>query len=250
MQKRNRIVSAVLSIALMTGIGCAPDQVEPNSGASNATQAAAETEKAEFAPKQENVTALASAPYTIAWNDFSRTTTTYQCTEIAIRSCLECSRNNYPAYVESGCQSTSDTRSCTYCAQSTPTTTRVPLPDGDLIDVTIEHNMTASDGIEFRLESAPNVTWWKQVALIGGGDTWTVWNQDGQSWCNWPQAQTANCNTNSQWANVVLASGTRFRFSKAKVFGWHTEMYNLYNLHERLTDGDRVTFRWVQDTAN
>ncbi|WP_158616261.1 MULTISPECIES: hypothetical protein [Corallococcus] len=51
------------------------------------------------------------------------------------------------------------------------------------------------------------MTWWKQVTLVGGGDN----------------------------------------FSKARLFGVHTDMYTLGNLGDPLTGGDRVTFRWIHD---
>lgn len=47
---------------------------------------------------------------------------------------------------------------------------------------------------------------------------------------------------------VVLASGSKFVFSKSKgIFGTHTNVYELSNLSSMLTGGDRVTFRWVRD---
>ena len=48
------------------------------------------------------------------------------------------------------------------------------LPDGDLIIVTIDHNVASPNiFIEFVLEAGPYVTWWKGIALPGGQEIWT-----------------------------------------------------------------------------
>jgi hypothetical protein len=195
----------------------------------------------------------ALAATTITWADLSKETVTQQSgcvSDYYLHSCGFCEATPFhyrDAANASGCNFNDyrddlDDKCWTCDRASFPVSKRVPLPDGDLIDVTIEH------GVEFRLESASNVTWWKQVAIVGGGEYWSVWNENGNAWCNYPYASTAGCNTNSQWVHIVTAPGTRFVFSKSKgIFGVHTEMYNLYNLAERLSGGDRVTFRWVKD---
>ncbi|WNG45315.1 hypothetical protein F0U60_15290 [Archangium minus] len=247
---RNHIASAVLSLGLMAGFGCGPLEMEPTEPSADAVLSGAEAVMDEAAPKQgADVSALASRPYLITWSDFSRTAPVHQiCTSYHFMSCRDCYLYNNNAYYLSRCVSPTDIYpfGCSYC-NSYATTDRVLLPDGDLIDVSIEHNATSVEGIEFRLESAPNVRWWKQVALTGVADNWTVWNENGQSWCNWPQPRTAGCNTNSQWTETTLNPGSMFIFSKVQPFGNRTESYVLYNLAERLTGGDRVTFRWVED---
>lgn len=251
MQMQNWLVSTVLGLTLAGAAGCGP-QEEPLPTASP------EATLPSPAPQQEDEggTVSAMATTTITWADFAKTKVTgvYSCITVSSpQSCSFCASS--PAYsVEystSGCTAPYDIdHTCNTCVKAwyPNVTQRVALPDGDLIDVTIEHGVTAPDGVEFRLESGPNVTWWKQVGLVGGGDHWRVWNEGGNSWCNWPSSSTAGCNTNSQWANIVTSPGTYFVFSKAKgIFAVHTEMYKLYNLSEQLTGGDRVTFRWVQD---
>jgi hypothetical protein len=247
MKMQNWLVSTVLGLGLVGGTACGPQEevVDPVPEVSQPT------------PQEETeervVTAMATT--TITWADFSKTTTAYEArcvTGAYNHTCYFCATNSlYSAeYSFSGCTSPSDLQHmCTTCdRQVFPVTKRVALPDGDLIDVTIEHNVAGSDVVEFRLESGSNVTWWKQVAIVGGGEYWRVWNEGGNSWCDWPSPTTSGCNINSQWTSIVTSPGTRFVFSKAKgIFATHTDMYNLYNLSEQLTGGDRVTFRWVKD---
>lgn len=255
MQMRNWLVSTVLGFSLVGGAGCAPAPEEelPTPAPS------AEVTRPEPAPQQEQedeertVTAMAAS--TITWADMERTETRY--TPMCISGyyqhfCSFCAADAIYSleYMSSNCTSPSDiSHMCYTCDKAIlPYTARVELPDGDIIDVTIEHGATASDGVEFRLESGSGVSSWKQVSIIGGGETWRVWNEGGSSWCDWPSPVTNNCNTNSQWAFIVTSPGTRFMFSKAKgLFSTHQDVYNLYNLTDRLTGGDRVTFRWVQD---
>ncbi|MBZ4397203.1 hypothetical protein [Myxococcus sp. AS-1-15] len=86
------------------------------------------------------------------------------------------------------------------------------------------------------------------MTLLSSSQPWKVWNESGNSWCNWPSPSTAGCDTNSEWSSIVLDPSTCFLFSKSKgLFGTHTDVYELSNLSARLTGGDRVTFRWVQD---
>ncbi|QRN97494.1 hypothetical protein JRI60_52695 [Archangium violaceum] len=246
---RNRIASAVLAAGLMAGVACGPSDTEPSR---DSASSGAETALEELAPKQAtDVFAQSTLPYTIVWDDFSRTGSGYNiCSSYFYRTCRDCYVYNQSSYYQSLCPSPTDINpvGCRVCNYTY--TDRVLLPGGDLIDVSIEHNATAPDGIEFRLESAPNVKWWKQVALTGVVDYWTVWNQNGQSWCNWPDPQTAGCNTNSQWADVALNPGSRFVFSKTQSSGTREDTYVLHNLAERLTGGDRVTFRWVEDITD
>ncbi|MFP2908765.1 hypothetical protein ACLESD_27690 [Pyxidicoccus sp. 3LFB2] len=248
-------MSTVLGFSLVGGAGCAPapEQEAPTPAPSPELTRPAPTPEQEQQDEERTVTAMAVS--NITWADMERTTTAYypQCvTGVYAHTCSQCAYD--PKYSQeysmSGCTSPSDWQHMCYTCdkQYVPYQARVQLPDGDIINVTIEHGVTASDGVEFRLESGPNVTWWKQVTIIGGGETWRVWNQDGNSWCDWPYPSTNNCNTNSQWASIVADPSTRFVFSKAKgIFAVHEDKYVLFNLSERLTGGDRVTFRWVQD---
>lgn len=200
----------------------------------------------------------AQAQTTIHWSDFSKSTQVcaQQCvawTSQWVSSCVgDC--YDWTNCQPGGCCTDFQ---CMYpqtvCAlwQSVPpcTTTRVKLPDGDLIDVQIEHGALGPEAIEFRLiATTPNVHWWKQIRTSGnGGPVWKVWAEPDrkQSWCNWPQAQTPNCNTQGEWTGVLL--GESLIFSKAKLFGIHTDVYVLPDLSSQLSGGDRVTFTWVSD---
>ncbi|MBN9684436.1 MULTISPECIES: hypothetical protein [unclassified Corallococcus] len=237
MLQRARIASSFLVLGLLGGVGCGPMEEPP-------------------APqeKDEGRTVTAMSTTALSWSDFGKTTVKYEAecvTGAYDHTCEFCGTNSlYSAeYALSECTSNSDTgHFCQTCDREIrEKVAYAELPDGDVILAEVEHNVAGSEIIEFRLNSGSSVTWWKQVALVGGGDDWRVWNQDGGSWCNWPNASTNNCDTNSQWADIVTAPGTRFIFSKAKLFGVHTEMYSLGGLGDHLTGGDRVTFRWIRD---
>jgi len=119
---------------------------------------------------------------------------------------------------------------------------RIPLPDGDLINVTFQPNAVSSDIIEFELQSAPDITWWKGLRVYDGvGSDWQIENQDGQAWSPYDSQHGII----SLWAHQ--ASTGHLVFSKAKFFGWHTDMYVLYDLATQMLPGTRVIFRWVQD---
>ncbi len=200
--------------------------------------------------------APAQAQTVIQWSDFSKTTQVcaQQCVAWGTQWTQSCVGDCYdPDNCDGCCNDSQCWDPITVCEQyqSVPpcTTTRVKLPDGDLIDVQIQHGAIGSDAIEFRLvATAPNVHWWKQIRTSGnGGPVWKVWAEPDskQSWCNWPQAQTPNCNTQGEWTGVLL--GEAFIFSKAKLFGVHTDVYVLRDLSNQLRGGDRVTFTWVSD---
>lgn len=250
MQMRNWLVSTVLGFSLLGGAGCGPATEEPPVPETAPEAPASEQEQQ---PEERTVTAM--AVQTITWADLDRKTPRYvaECTTGWYNHfCSFCASNSiyYSAYTNSGCTSPSDVQHmCFTCDRQIVTYyDSVELPDGDIIEYTIEHGVADPLVVEFKLESGPDVTWWKQVSIIGGGETWRVWNQDGHSWCDWPSPSTSNCNTNSQWTTIVTDPGTRFVFSKAKgIFATHTDMYTLYGLYERLSGGDRVTFRWTRD---
>ena len=109
------------------------------------------------------------------------------------------------------------------------------LSDYDLLNVTVEEDAVPADVVDFRLETAPHITWWKAIRVPDGrGSSWEIWTQDDR-----------HSDSVALWAWQV-ANGQRLEFKKAKLFGVHTGMYELGGL-ERLMGGSRVTFRWVQD---
>jgi len=110
-----------------------------------------------------------------------------------------------------------------------------PTADGDMIDVLIEPDTVPPNTVEFVLESASFITWWKGLAVPDGlGSSWEIWTQDNRK-----------SDRISLWADQVR-NGQSLEFRKAKALGIHTGMYLLGGL-ERLAGGSRVTFRWLQD---
>ena len=128
-------------------------------------------------------------------------------------------------------------------------THRVNLPDGDLIDFSIEPGAAAPNAVEFRLVAGPFVTWWKEIIIASTltTDIWRVWTKDGMSFCNWPSPETSSCNRIGEWSGIALSPYAFIIFSKAKEFGEHRPVYVLGDLAARLRQGDRVTFTWIKD---
>jgi hypothetical protein len=184
-----------------------------------------------------------AAPTEIGWADFSATQQECQwvCDRYEWVQHDECWTDGEEQYCDSWLESV--------CADSRYACNQVrkPLPDGDLINVQIERGVIDPSGVEFRLVAGPGITWWKEIMASGGSDRWTVWLENSGPYCNWPQTATPNCNTNSEWASVLLTEAGWIMFSKAKFLGIHTNMYILRDLSSQLHGGDRVTFTWVRD---
>lgn len=183
--------------------------------------------------------APAQAQTEIGWNDFSATqqVCTTGCTQSEWMQVLNCDLYDCWYDLELVCVAYG-----TSCQLE-----RIPLPDGDIIDYTIEHGAVSPEVVEWRLVAAPNVGWWKQVRNRGGPDVWKVWTDNGKSWCSWPQAATADCNQISEWTGVLLSGAQEFVFSKAKFLASHQDVYVLRNLSSHLRGGDRITFTWRKD---
>jgi hypothetical protein len=182
----------------------------------------------------------------ISWDDFSREYSEcwQQCVREEFGQCVDLQCDEY------GCDDYYYI--CPYCVEYAPfcSVERWRLPDGDLIDVTIEHNATASDSIEFRLRAGPDVNLWKQITISDGADTWRVWTFEEwwsqRYFCNWPLSETPGCDTIGHWAGPTIERG-QIVFSKAGFLWIHHDVYVLRNLGQRLSPGDRVTFHWVED---
>jgi hypothetical protein len=109
------------------------------------------------------------------------------------------------------------------------------LPDGDIINVTIEEGVVSKDIVEFCLEAASHVDWWKEIRVPDGlGASFPIYTQDSRT-----------SDSVALWADQVK-NGQKLHFSKAKFLGWHTGVYDLGGL-DRLNPGSRVTFQWAQD---
>jgi hypothetical protein len=196
-------------------------------------------------PGASDVASLAGAAalQAISWDDFNRTAEqcgrrcrpySYPCTRTRCRAC--CCIKGSAGCVKSG----------TYCWQEQTTcqgcnwvyecwTYRVPLPDGDLIDLEIREAAADPAVVDFVLVLSGNVTWKKILNMPDG---------QGSSWDIIAEGRNASA-SNGLWAQQVH-NGQVLTFSKAKTFGWMTPVYTLGGL-ERLRPGTRVTFTWVKD---
>lgn len=103
------------------------------------------------------------------------------------------------------------------------------------ITIWIEQNAVPPNTVEFRLESAPWITWWKQIIVPDGlGSFFTIETKDSK-----------HEDRVSLWAEQVN-NGQTLRFWAGGFFGlgrWIGELGNL----SVLPAGSRINFRWVQD---
>lgn len=111
------------------------------------------------------------------------------------------------------------------------------LSDYDKFDVV--ESMGTPDSLTISLSTAPNITWWKSMKFVNvrTGATLsevTLENRNhGPVLMTIPQAQYRD-------AKLVI--------SKAKIFGAHTEMYEVFDLQMR--NGRAMTFNWLSDAPN
>ena len=185
----------------------------------------------------------AAALRRIGWEDFDRTAVvcgrrcqpyTYPCTRTVCETC--CCIQGSAGCVQSGswCHPVQTTcRACNWVDECW--TERVPLPDGDFINLDIREGAADPAVVDFVLALSGAVTWKKILNMPDG---------QGSSWNIVAEGRNASA-SNGLWANQVH-NGQVLTFSKAKTFGWMTPVYTLGGL-ERLRPGTRVTFRWVKD---
>lgn len=89
-------------------------------------------------------------------------------------------------------------------------------------------------GVSIRLETAPNITWWKAIELI----------RSDHSVARFAETQDANHGPVSLAAAASEITSLRLRLSKAKLFGIHTGMYEL-DLASHV--GRELHLNWVRD---
>jgi hypothetical protein len=112
---------------------------------------------------------------------------------------------------------------------------RCGFPDNHAISVSIEQNAVSADAVEFVLQTAPWITWWKQIVIPNGlGGRFTLETKNDK-----------HEDRNGLWAHE-LHNGQSLEFWAGGFFGLGRHVANLGNLH-RLPPGSRITFRWVQD---
>lgn len=104
----------------------------------------------------------------------------------------------------------------------------------DTISVTIGNSGNA-DTVLFLLETTANITWWKAIELrsASGADL------------NQRETHDADHGPNGYVMMADDLVGARLTLAKAKIFGIHTDMYELQNLSA--LRGKSVTFLWQRD---
>jgi hypothetical protein len=104
----------------------------------------------------------------------------------------------------------------------------------DTISVTISP-AASPDDVEFVLETAPEVTWWKAIELRSADGAMTAQRE----------TQDSDHGPHSFSAHADDLVGSRLTLAKAKIFGIHTGMYELQNLSGQR--GSRIHFLWQRD---
>jgi hypothetical protein len=103
------------------------------------------------------------------------------------------------------------------------------------LTVSIEQNAVASNAVEFVLQSAPWITWWKQVVVPNGhGGHFILETKDDK-----------HEDRNGLWADEIN-NGQQLSLWAGGFWGIGRPVADLGNL-QRLPPGSRITFRWVQD---
>lgn len=111
------------------------------------------------------------------------------------------------------------------------------LPDGDIINVSIDNDVAPPNTVEFRLEAADGITSWKGLLVPDGlRSSWVIHTEDSRT-----------VDSVSLWAEQVH-NGQELEFSKPGFLGFPTGIYTLGGL-DRLPPGSCVTFQWAQDEA-
>lgn len=178
----------------------------------------------------------------LQWEDFAKTQVVCdgaRCTRQEVRMVWTCRMECLPNANGVGCtlQRYCGNYPQSVCVASTPAcrTVRTPLPDGDLIDVTIDENAVDPSVVEFVIETPANIAWYKGITVPDGtGAKWVIWTRDRR-----------HRDTITLWAHQVI-NGQSLRFAKAGFLGFWKDVYDLGGL-DRLPPGSRVTFRWVRD---
>lgn len=108
------------------------------------------------------------------------------------------------------------------------------LRDNDVFQVTATPGTPGR--ITFMLRTAPEVTWWKAVKLLRVSDNSIIREVTTQDSNHGPVSFEA---TESEIAGAKLV------LAKAKLFGIHTDMYEIFELRDRL--GQQIEFNWIVD---
>lgn len=109
-----------------------------------------------------------------------------------------------------------------------------PLSVEDTVSLD-ESAIADGSSVQFVLESAPVVTWWKALELHAPDD----------HIIRSVETQDANHGPQSMSASATELRGARLVLAKAKIFGIHTGMYELRNLDTEL--GNNLHFVWETD---
>lgn len=106
--------------------------------------------------------------------------------------------------------------------------------DCDEIDFVVEYGVVVGNYVEFRLNAASGLTWWKAIEVPVGGGYQMLEIQDGGS-----AAQTIPLS--------LLDTSRPIRFNKAKLFGAHTRLSYTWDVIWALPAGARISFLWKRD---
>lgn len=114
------------------------------------------------------------------------------------------------------------------------------LWDGDEIEFSHEGELGINmDEVELAFQNGPAIRWWKEVQAYDANDrrVASLGAQDDDHALKFTRI------------NVNDLRGGKFIFEKAKMFGVHTGMYQLFLSEDDINfmAGKRLTFMWVRD---
>jgi len=107
--------------------------------------------------------------------------------------------------------------------------------DCDEIDFVVEYGVIGGDNVDFQLQPAGGLTWWKAIEVpTGAGGYRMLQMQDGRS-------------DGATLARAEIDVSRPMRFWKAKAFGVHTKLSYTWDILTALPAGSRLTLRWKRD---
>lgn len=105
--------------------------------------------------------------------------------------------------------------------------------DCDEIDFRVDYGVVAGGNVEFSLELASGLSWWKGIEVPIGGSGYRLFEIGGSA--------------SGAVAVADLDVSRPIRFHKAKVFGVHTLLAYTWDVVPALPAGSRLTLLWKRD---
>lgn len=120
----------------------------------------------------------------------------------------------------------------------------------DDVPFKVEYDVVSADQVTFALKPGTNVTWWKSVK-VPNRDLEYLEDQGYVEGFGYSEIEVENGRSSEKPISMSDIDNSRpIRFSKAKIFGVHTELGYTWNILPYLPGGSRVTFTWEKDSCS